>query len=144
MKAGAIAPFGGLNMNCFECFFMSYIESLLWSECDDSGEPLDSNYFNCDIDETCFLNMRDECLDFYNSTFELFEQTPDSYDNEQHGHDFALTRNGHGAGYWDRGLGSLGDELTKACEAYGSCNLYVGDDGKVYAFGYEVAQDESI
>lgn len=36
------------------------------------------------------------------------------------GHDFALTRNGHGAGFWDRGLGDLGDRLTRAARAYGS------------------------
>ena len=30
------------------------------------------------------------------------------------GHDFYLTREGHGAGFWDRGLGELGDRLSKA------------------------------
>lgn len=49
------------------------------------------------------------------------------------GHDFWLTRNGHGAGFWDRGLGELGTRLTSASEPYGEANLYVGDDGKVYA-----------
>ena len=31
---------------------------------------------------------------------------------EQIGHDFWLTRNGHGAGFWDRGLGETGKKLT--------------------------------
>jgi hypothetical protein len=35
-------------------------------------------------------------------------QTP-----EQIGHDFWLTRQGHGAGFWDRGLGKIGDQLTE-------------------------------
>lgn len=40
------------------------------------------------------------------------------------GHDFYLTRNGHGAGFWDRGLpGSLGDDLTRASKPYGSQSL---------------------
>lgn len=39
---------------------------------------------------------------------------------------------GHGAGFWDRGLGEVGDALSKACEPYGSVDLYVGDDGKIY------------
>jgi hypothetical protein len=30
---------------------------------------------------------------------------------EQAGIDFWLTRNRHGAGYWDRGLGITGDKL---------------------------------
>jgi hypothetical protein len=43
-----------------------------------------------------------------------------------------LTRNGHGSGFWDRGLGKVGEQLTAACGPYGSSDLYVGDDGKVY------------
>lgn len=48
------------------------------------------------------------------------------------GHDLALTREGHGVGFWDRGLGVLGDRLTAACKPYGEFSLYLGDDGKVY------------
>ena len=36
----------------------------------------------------------------------------------QHGHDFALTRNGHGAGFWDRGYGETGYELTGIAQRY--------------------------
>ena len=50
----------------------------------------------------------------------------------QTAHDFILTRNGHGAGFWDRGYGAPGDRLTAAAKAYGSLNAYVGDDEKVY------------
>lgn len=37
----------------------------------------------------------------------------------QIGHDFILTRNGHGAGFWDLGLGEIGDTLTKWAETFG-------------------------
>jgi hypothetical protein len=37
----------------------------------------------------------------------------------QAGHDFSLSRNGHGAGYFDRGLGDLGDRLQDAARVYG-------------------------
>jgi hypothetical protein len=47
------------------------------------------------------------------------------------GHDFWLTRNGHGAGFWDRGLGELGDFLTKMSKPFGEATLYVSDDGEV-------------
>lgn len=53
-------------------------------------------------------------------------------DDEQVGHDFVLTRNGHGAGFWDRGHGERGDRLTAACKPYGELDAYVGDDGRVY------------
>lgn len=39
---------------------------------------------------------------------------------EQAGADFALTRNRHGAGYWDRGLGELGEHLSVAARAWGT------------------------
>ena len=51
---------------------------------------------------------------------------------ERAGGDFWLTRNGHGAGFWDRGLGELGERLANASRAYGSSDLYVGDDERVY------------
>lgn len=48
------------------------------------------------------------------------------------GHDFWLTRNGHGAGFWDRGLGDLGTRLAMSARAYGSQTLMLGHDGKIY------------
>lgn len=48
-------------------------------------------------------------------------------------HDYVLTCNGHGAGFWDRGLGDLGDRLSDAAQADGEWELYVGDDGGLYA-----------
>ena len=49
---------------------------------------------------------------------------------EQAGHDFFLTRNGHGAGFWDRywnetELAARGDALTKLCRPHGDTNEYV-------------------
>jgi hypothetical protein len=47
-------------------------------------------------------------------------------------HDFWLTRNRHGCGFWDGSYKDLGDRLTNAAQAFGECDLYVGDDGKIY------------
>lgn len=45
---------------------------------------------------------------------------------EQIGHDFILTRNGHGTGFWDRGLGEIGDRLTECAQTFGSIeSLYI-------------------
>ncbi len=52
---------------------------------------------------------------------------------EQIGHDFWLTRCRQGVGFWDRGLGDLGDELTELARSFGELHLYVGDDGKVHS-----------
>jgi hypothetical protein len=55
-------------------------------------------------------------------------------ETERAGHDFWLTRNGHGCGFWD---GDWSDEveqvLTDAAHAYGETDLYIGDDGLIYS-----------
>lgn len=56
------------------------------------------------------------------------------YDYRMAAHDFWLTRNGHGAGFWDRPALSdgLGDRLTAHCKSFNQVSAYEGDDGKVY------------
>lgn len=39
------------------------------------------------------------------------------------GHDFWLTRNGHGAGFWDRKI-ERGEELTELCKEFGEHYMY--------------------
>lgn len=54
------------------------------------------------------------------------------------GGDFALTRNGHGAGFWDRYCGTDSQarnalrEMAEAAKVYGDATLYVGDDGMIH------------
>lgn len=43
------------------------------------------------------------------------------------GHDFWLSRNGHGAGFWDRGKAECLDRLDEAAKAFGECDAYRGD-----------------
>ncbi len=53
---------------------------------------------------------------------------------ESAGLDFWLTRCGHGAGFWD---GDWKEPHAAALDAlskqFGNVDLYVGDDGKIYA-----------
>jgi hypothetical protein len=77
-------------------------------------------------------------MDFQQAQSELLSQwySDCGEDPERSGHDFWLTRNRHGAGFWDRWFGDspqakLGNLLSDAAHVYGSCDLYVGDDGKV-------------
>lgn len=56
-------------------------------------------------------------------------------DNDPYGtiaHDFWLTRNGHGSGFWDGDYGHIGDQLTAIAKTFGNVDLYVGDDGLIY------------
>jgi len=74
--------------------------------------------------------MEKDAEEFYTKAEKLLQKT--GGDPRQHGTDFWLTRNGHGAGFWDRGYGDLGDKLTAFAEKYGNIDVIKGDDGKAY------------
>jgi hypothetical protein len=104
----------------------------LWSSVnqsdDDNGEPFDLDYSIEDIDQDSLHKMRKDCDAFIEKCGALL----DDIDDAQAGHDFWLTRNRHGAGFWDRGLGDLGDKLTDIAHSFGEKDLYIGDDDKIH------------
>lgn len=121
-------------------FTRSYIECALWSTNDEStpegGEPLDDNYGPEDLSQECLAAMIVDCESFQEdnakdlATWGRYHRyTPE----EMGGHDFWLTRNGHGAGFWDGDWEvPAGDRLTEASTAYGEVYLYVGDDDLIH------------
>lgn len=124
-------------------FTQAYIVAALWSSTDNStptgGEPLDANYDATDIAPEAMQRIAEDCRRFQAENAKLLTEAYGLYQikgewspEEQAGHDFWLTRNGHGAGFWDRGLGNVGMHLTAMAKTYGECNLYVGDDKKLY------------
>lgn len=113
----------------------SAIATLLWSELEgEEGahpwEPLDANYDATDVAEESVTALRGELVAFYDSNRSDIAAT--GADFGRTAHDFILTRNGHGAGFWDRGYGDPGNRLTAAARVYGSLTAYVGDDGRIY------------
>lgn len=107
-----------------------YVIAALWSSTDDDRTPLDDNYGAADIAQATYKQMVEDVTDFVTANKDLLEVSGQS--DEQIGHDFWLTRCGHGAGFWDRGLGDIGEALSDASRPYGSVDLYVGDDGLIY------------
>jgi hypothetical protein len=129
----------------FDTFLDAYIEAALWAETaigdpkeEEEGDRFDSSfqtmgYTEEDISKETMDQMKEDCTKFLNENYDLIKNDEDNAGNfEQAGHDFWLTRAGHGAGYWD-GDWSNGDELTAACKKFKNIDLYVGDDGLVYA-----------
>jgi len=58
-------------------------------------------------------------------------------DEEQLGHDIWLSRNGHGAGFFDRGYDDdIEKRLMDSAHKIGGVDVYLGDDGLLY-FGNE-------
>lgn len=114
-------------------FTHAYIEAALWSSMDESdeqgGEPLDANYGIDDIAPETLASILDDC-----KAFQEAHADDIGGELERAGHDFWLTRNGHGAGFWDGDWDDdIGQRLTDASDVYGSVDLYVGDDGLIYS-----------
>jgi hypothetical protein len=126
-----------------DTFTQAYIEAALWSTNDQNNEePLDKNYDVNDIDPATLAAMERECADFQKKFGHLIEDddSPAIEEwgrDEMAGHEFWLTSNGHGAGFGDGNFPKHDDELYEAAQSYPGFDLYVGDDGVIYAAGHE-------
>jgi hypothetical protein len=113
-------------------FTLAHIEAALWITNDESDEtggvPLDMNYSIDDLAPETLEKFADDCKRFQE------ENAADIDSNdEQAGHDFWMTRNGHGCGFWDGDWEEeAGERLTAASEKFGEVWLYVGDNGLIY------------
>lgn len=135
----------------FDYFCRQYAETALWSSVGEDGEPLDRGRDIESIAPAAWETMRSDCREFIVENIGLLwmyaaatktvhvsngnggpaTERPVGFTLTDAAHDFWLTRNGHGVGFWDRGLGDLGGALTDAAKGFGECALYVGDDGQV-------------
>ena len=108
----------------------SYNHTSLWASTDEEGEPFDDR--DADLAQETLDALLADCGAFLGEIDDLGIPWRDEMDWAQLGSDLWLTRNSHGAGFWDRGLGDLGDALSEAAKRQGSRDLYVGDDGLIY------------
>ena len=119
-------------------FTKAYMEAALWSSTTDTGEPLDSKHGMDDFAPETVEQMEADCKAFQEQNQGDLQEAYNLYENKewskeaQAGHDFWLTRNRHGCGFWDRDLGIVGDRLTEASGKWGECHVEVGDDGRIY------------
>jgi len=122
-------------------FLNAYLTAALWSSNDEStpdgGNPIDENYAPEDLHPDALDLARRDCLGFLNR--QILGHSVAAFlgedKMEQAGHDFWLTRNGHGAGFWDNPdvYGTYGaHKLSDLAKSYGELNLTVGDDGILY------------
>jgi hypothetical protein len=114
-------------------FTHGYLETALWAETDQSndqgGSPLDENYDIEDFSQESLEQAIEDCKKFQEENAALLT----GLDLSVAGHDFWLTRNGHGAGFWDGDYPKdIGDKLTEASKKFGNIYPVVGDDGKLH------------
>lgn len=109
----------------------AYLACALWSSNGDDGEPLDKIYGIVDFAPAAVVQAEKELADFLAYCDEVGLNPFAELDAEQVGHDFWLTRNHHGTGFWDRRI-ETGRSLSDAAHTFGESDAYVGDDGKIY------------
>jgi hypothetical protein len=103
----------------------------VWTTTDDDGDTCD----HCELSSEAESEIADDCVSFIQSipARELVDYaeiaTPiDGSIWELLGFDFWLTRNGHGAGLWDRGYGELGEKLSEHARAAGGRDTLLNDE----------------
>jgi hypothetical protein len=114
----------------------AYLERALWCATDEEGEPLDRSFTVDDFSEAARSSVEADCEGFIDGI------TGDDYcayvaleSVDRFGHDFFLTRNRHGVGFWDCSFNpahvGLLERLTNDAHTYGESDVYVSDTGEL-------------
>ena len=120
-------------MTAVETMFKAFMEAALWSSTWDDGDgngelPLDKKYTIADFDQKDLDYLKGQVIEFLN-----LNKTMIGDELEKAGHDFWLTRNHHGAGFWDGDWEEQkGIALTNACRRFKEVSIYPATDGKLY------------
>lgn len=119
-------------------FISAYITTALWLEMDSNENPLEQNYSEKDLTISANQRIQEDCTQFLEKASSIIDKAiednavqfgPDFGPYGRAGHDFFLTRNHHGAGYWDGDWSEpYGDQLTELAHTFGECNLCVEDN----------------
>lgn len=128
-------------------FTQAYLEAALFATNDEStpegGEPLDKNYGFQDFSEETLRKMAADCAAFRRKfSDEQIEESHLQAEGEYNaiqraGHDFWMTREGHGVGFWEtyRWGGRIAQEMDEFSKQAREFYLEVGDDGQIHGFG---------
>jgi hypothetical protein len=127
----------------YNSLLTDYIYTLIWQSTTDDDETIDQYSIN-DISDTdkeyIVADIKKFDAMIQSGILESMENIIDLTGNDYGRimHDFVLTRNNHGAGFWDGDYNvsindiNIGDLLTEYCKSFSNTDLYIGDDGKLY------------
>ena len=127
------------QLNSFNTFTRAYIVAALWTF--DENTPSGEFETSGRVEELfprltagSLARIEKECAEFREKNRRFWADRPD-YSDDKAGHDFWLTRNHHGAGYWDRDENELPEAcsslLTEAAHVTGERNL-IKYKGRIY------------
>lgn len=132
-----------------DLFTQGYIEAMFFTEEREHVDGEDMEESGSIPHNSCFgmiapeglANIAAYCERFVRENTALLErayvlgEAQGCYDETRAGRDLWYTSQGHGAGFWDRGLGEVGQELTDKCgfgTAFPEQYVETGDDGVIY------------
>jgi len=115
-------------MQDFERFKAGYIDALYFTDTGEEGQP-DAD---TELAPEAKARISKRCAAFWGHCGPDVLKEP-TQTIEQAGHDFWLTTQGHGVGFWDGGWPTQGEELTRVCDKFfKSLDTYEGDNGQIY------------
>jgi hypothetical protein len=130
-------------MKGLDTFTEGFIDAMFFTEEkhweDDGTIAAELGY--ADIAPSLLVKIKHDCNTFRSTYGGYFNSENCSYGgcpvDAYAGHDFWLTRNGHGCGFWDGDWAEpVATVLTEAAKGYGQLDVYVGDDNLIYAYGF--------
>ena len=120
-----------------------YLATLLWSEADEDGNPLDQTVDLSDLPEAIWDEAATDLQEFADYCLEAIGHDPfEVFEAGDVAHNFCLSRNGHGAGFFDGswliGERELNQELQVCAKTFGTYGLAAfEEDGKLEVYSHE-------
>lgn len=109
-------------------FLTAYVSCLSWADAPIEEDP-ESGFYP--LSEEAFERAEIECKAFLYRAWSYIEAEGIANAYDQAGHDFLLTRNGHGVGFWDGDWPKYGDWLSKISESFGTLCVWA-DGGELH------------
>lgn len=109
------------NCDSIDAFLKQYLETALWSSIDENEYYFDSNYTIDDFSDEAMNRAMKDCALFIKKAKDLLND-----DDEKNGHNFWLSRNGHGAGFFDEDTydSNTRKALQELSKEFGECYLF--------------------
>ncbi len=113
--------------------FEDYFTAMIWADLEYNEDlGMDTSAIDITIIDTASISeQQKQCREFFEKADFILENT--EYTQSQAEHDFLLTRQGHGAGFWenDHCKQLEGEALTNLAQQFPTLNYYALD-GVIY------------
>lgn len=113
-------------------YYSDYFIALFWSEIEENEDIQDSSDLSVhDINKECLLKQFKQLDEFFEKAESILDET--DYTHDQACHDFLLTRQGHGVGFWeaDHCTKEQGETLTEIAQQFNTM-YFSASDGVLY------------